>query len=196
MSAHVAVRDAIAADAPALAAIYNEYVHGTVITFEVDPVTEADMATRVAKVHSAGLPYLVAEDTELRGELAGGEGHGGAAILGFAYASPFQERFAYRHSLETTVYLHEGATGRGVGSELYVELLERLRHLEASQSPHAPVHRAYARIALPNAASVALHEHFGFRQVATLTEVGFKLDRWIDVGFWELPLHPVAVESS
>lgn len=188
MTAHVAVRDATAADATALAAIYNEYVHGTVVTFEVDPVSEAEMVARIAKVHGAGLPWLVAEDTELGGDVAKDGAHAGAAILGFAYASPFQERFAYRHSLETTVYLHDGATGRGVGSELYVTLLERLRGLEASASPHAPVHRAYARIALPNRASVALHERFGFRQVASLSEVGFKLNRWIDVGFWELDL--------
>lgn len=178
MNDHLTLRDATAADAPAIAAIYNEYVHHTVITFEVDPVRDVDMAARVDKVQSAGLPWLVAEASE----------QGAGMILGFAYASPFQERWAYRFSLETTVYLHESATGRGVGSALYDLLLDRLRRLEASESPHAPVHRAYARIALPNAASVALHEHCGYRQVATLTEVGFKLDRWTDVGFWELPL--------
>src|SRR5690606_26115362 len=133
-------------------------------------------------------PWLIAEDTELLGDVSAEAVGAGAAILGFAYASPFQERVAYRHSLETTVYLRDGANGRGIGTALYGGLLERLRLLTESDSAHAPVHRAYARIALPNPASVALHERFGYRQAATLNEVGFKLDRWIDVGFWELAL--------
>lgn len=176
MNAHVTLREANAADAPALAEIYNEYVHGTVITFEVDTVRDGDMAARVRKVQDAGLPWLIAEEAD------------SAAVLGFAYASPFQERLAYRFSLETTIYLRDDASGRGIGTVLYEDLLERLRSLTAVGSVHAPVHRAYARIALPNEASVALHERFGYRQVATLNEVGFKLDRWIDVGFWELSL--------
>lgn len=188
MNAHVTLRDATVADAAALASIYNEYVASTVITFEVDTVSDDEMAARMRKVHEAGLPWLIAEDSELLGDLGADATHAGAATLGFAYASPFQERFAYRHSLETTVYLRDGATGRGIGSALYGELLERLRLLTEPHSVHAPVHRAYARIALPNAPSVALHERFGYRQVASLSEVGFKLDRWIDVGFWELSL--------
>jgi phosphinothricin acetyltransferase len=184
----VTLREATAADAPALASIYNEYVHGTVITFEVDAVQDHDMAARVLKVQHAGLPWLIAEDSELLHDLGADAVGAGAAILGFAYASPFQERLAYRYSLETTVYLRDGAAGRGIGTALYDELLERLRSLTPAHSPHAPVHRTYARIALPNGPSVALHERFGYRQVATLNEVGFKLDRWIDVGFWELSL--------
>ena len=174
MNASVTVRTATAEDAAAIASIYNAYVLDTVVTFEVDPVSDQDMAARIDKVHAAGLPYLVAEEAD--------------AVLGFAYAAPFRERAAYVHSLESTVYLPEGVVGRGIGSALYTELLARLRTLEASDSPHAPVHRVYAGIALPNHASAALHEKFGFTRVALFGEVGRKFDRWIDVGFWELDL--------
>jgi phosphinothricin acetyltransferase len=163
----------------AIARIYNHYVAETVITFETEPVTEAGIASRIDRVHAAGLPYLVAEDALLVAEGAAD------AVLGFAYASPFQERAAYRHSVEATVYLSDGARGRGIGSLLYAELLRALDVLPPEASAHAPVHRVYARIALPNDASVALHEKFGFEQAATLSEVGYKLGRWIDVGFWE-----------
>ena len=174
MSTPVVVRAAVASDAAAIATIYNVYVRDTVITFEVDPVSDHDMAARVDKVTTAGLPYLVAEEA--------------GVILGFAYAAPFRERAAYVHSLESTVYLAASAVGRGVGSLLYVELLKRLSELTPADSPSAPVHRVYAGIALPNSASVAVHEKFGFRHVATLGEVGRKFDRWIDVGYWELEL--------
>ena len=174
MNAPVTVRTANAADATAIARIYNAYVRDTVVTFEVDDVSDHDMAGRIAKVEAAGLPYLVAEDAD--------------AVLGFAYVSPFRERAAYVHSVESTVYLIEGVVGRGIGTALYTELFERLRKLAPSDSPHAPVHRVYAGIALPNHASAALHEKFGFDRVALLGEVGRKFDRWIDVGFWELDL--------
>lgn len=181
MSGTVAVRPAGGGDAGAIARIYDHYVEHTVITFETEPVGAAGISARIAAVHRVRLPYLVAEDAALARDGAPD------AVLGFAYASPFQERAAYRHSVEATVYLAEGAVGRGVGTALYGELFERLRALDSS-SPHAPVHRVYARIALPNEASVALHERFGFEHVATLTEVGFKFDRWVDVGFWEMAL--------
>lgn len=182
MSPTCRIRSATGADAAAIARIYQHYVDHTVITFETEAPDAEAMSHRIAGVQRAGLPYLVAEDAELA-RLGSSD-----AILGCAYASPFQERAAYRHSVEATVYLSREAAGRGVGSALYEELLERLREVAASECPHAPVHRVYARIALPNAASVALHERFGFRQVGTLTEAGFKLDSWIDVGFWELAL--------
>ena len=168
----LSIRDASAADAPAIAAIYNHYVLESTATFELDAVSDEAMTARVKAVLAAGLPYLVAD--------------AGATIVGYAYAGPFQERAAYRHSVETTVYLGAGGERRGTGSALYEVLLARLDALTPEESPrHAPVHRAYARIALPNAGSVALHERFGFRQAATLAEVGRKFDRWIDVGFWE-----------
>lgn len=184
MSAPASIRLATAADATRVAAIYNHYVDNTVITFETEPVAAEAMAERMLKIVAEGLPYLVAEDS-----LLAADGRPDA-VLGFAYAGPFRERAAYRHSVEATVYLDEGARSRGLGSLLYAELLERLREIPASASVHGPVHRVYAGIALPNAASVALHEKFGFVQVGTFVEVGFKFGQWIDVGFWELGFDP------
>jgi len=175
MTGEFAVRDAVAADATAVAGIYNHYVRDSVITFEVDAVPVEDIAARIAMIVGAGLPYLVVEHEER----AGGD------VFGFAYAGPFQERAAYRHSVELTVYLAPDAGGRGAGTALYEALLARLRLLGPGDSPHAPVHRVYGRIALPNAASVALHERVGLRRIGVLSEVGRKFDTWIDVGFWE-----------
>ncbi|WNM24619.1 GNAT family N-acetyltransferase [Demequina capsici] len=169
------IRDATPADGAALAAIYNPYVRDTVITFETDPVDPEQMGARVTKVLSAGLPWLIAEDAD--------EG----TILGYAYAGPFQERPAYRFALEPSIYLDLDARGRGVGTSLFGALIERVQDLPAS-SVHAPAHGLYSRVALPNEASAALHERFGFVQVGTFGESGFKLGRWIDVGVWQLLL--------
>lgn len=157
------IRDATPEDAAAIAAIYNVYVAGTCISFETAPVPDDEMRARMAEVTDADLPWLVAaDDTE---------------VLGYAYASKWKGRCAYRHSVESTVYLGEAHHGRGVGRQLYAALLERLRG--------QGFRTAIGGIALPNAASVALHERLGFEQVAHFREVGFKQDRWIDVGYWQ-----------
>lgn len=161
------IRSATPEDAAAVAAIYNPYVAGTCITFETEPVAAAEMATRISETLDAGLPWLVAED---------------GAILGYAHASRWKGRCAYRYSVETTVYLDQAHTGRGLGRALYTGLLEKLRA--------AGLHTAIGGIALPNEASVALHERLGFENVARFREVGFKQDRWIDVGYWQLLLQP------
>lgn len=160
------IRDATAADAAAIADLYEYYVRETVITFELDPVPAGEIARRIGAVQEASLPWLVTvEDGE---------------VVGFAYAAPYRPRAAYLHSVEVSIYLRQGALGRGVGGELYRELLARVREL--------PVHLALSLIALPNDASVALHERLGFTFVGTFTEVGRKFDRWIDVGHWQLPM--------
>lgn len=166
------IRPATPNDAPAIAALYNGYIADTCITFETEPVDAAEMATRIASVASANLPWLVATtDATTPGE---------PTLLGYAYATPWRVRAAYRHSVETTIYLAPSAIGHGLGRRLYAALLDALRAL--------PVHRAIGGIALPNAASIALHEALGFRPVARFTEVGRKQGRWIDVGYWELAL--------
>jgi len=184
MHDRIRLRPATVEDAPALAAIYNPYIATTVISFEMEPVPVEQMGARVAKVLDAGLPWIVAEDVDVVADL--GE-HAPDAVVGFAYAGPFQERAAYDHSLEVTVYLREGETGRGVGTELYGALLDLVSDLPGT-SKHAPAHALYSRIALPNDGSVALHERFGFSRVGTFSEVGRKQGRWIDVGIWELLL--------
>jgi phosphinothricin acetyltransferase len=174
MTAGLVVRDATARDASAIAIIYNHYIRDTVITFELDELTEADMAARVAKIHRAGLPWLVAEED--------------GVVLGYAYAGPFRERAAYLHTLEASVYLDPDVRARGIGTALFAELFARLRALSPEQSAHAPVHAVVGGVALPNEASVALHERFDMTHVGTFTEVGWKFDHWIDVGYWQVVL--------
>ena len=166
MGGDLVVRAAVVGDASGIAEIYNHYVATTVITFEEAPVSAPEMARRIAEAGSASLPWIVAERD--------------GKIAGYAYASPWKARSAYRFSVEVPVYVPPGGPRAGIGRQLYEELLSGLR----AQGIHA----AFGVIALPNEASVALHERFGFAKVAHLTEVGFKFDRWIDVGYWQLML--------
>jgi phosphinothricin acetyltransferase len=159
------IRPAQPTDAAAIAAIYNHYILHTPITFEEAAVTEGEMVARMAAIQPA-LPWLVAEE--------------GGAVVGYAYAGPWKSRAAYRHSVETTVYVDRHHGRSGIGSGLYAALIAQLR----SRSMHCLM----GGIALPNAASVALHEKFGFRKVAHFEQVGRKFDRWLDVGYWELIL--------
>jgi phosphinothricin acetyltransferase len=160
------LRDATAVDAAAIAAIYNHYVATTVISMETDPVGNADMAGRIAEVQNAGLPWLVL--------VADGR------VCGYAYASKWRARPGYRHAVESSVYVDASLRGRGHGLTLYRALLERLE---------GRFHTVIGGIALPNAASIALHEQLGFRQVACFHEVGHKLGNWVDVGYWQLTLN-------
>lgn len=157
------IRPASAADGPALARIYNPYILDTVVTFEEEPVSAAEMAERVADVRALSLPWLVGERD--------------GKLLGYAYATRWKTRASYRYSTETTVYLEPGQGGKGYGLRLYAALLEALRGTQ--------IHAAIGGIALPNAPSVALHEKLGFAKVAQFPEVGFKLGRWVDVGYWQ-----------
>jgi phosphinothricin acetyltransferase len=124
------------------------------------------MGNRIRETSDSSLPWLVWEEL--------------ASIQGFAYASKWKGRCAYRHSAEATVYLEPKSTSRGVGSRLYQALLTDLRQ----RSFHAVI----GGIALPNEASIALHERLGFRKVAHFEQVGWKFGRWIDVAYWQLLL--------
>ncbi|HSK88340.1 MAG TPA: GNAT family N-acetyltransferase [Anaerolineales bacterium] len=155
------IREATFSDANAIAEIYNYYILNTVITFEFDPVTSEEITKRMGKYKEIG-PYLVSEED--------GE------IIGYAYASRFRERQAYEHSVETSIYLKHGCGSKGVGTKLYSELLA-----EVALQRHIII----GGIALPNEASVRLHEKCGFKKVAHFSEVGRKFGKWIDVGFWQ-----------
>jgi phosphinothricin acetyltransferase len=157
------IRSATGRDADAIAGIYNHYIAETVVTFEEQTVTATDMIGRMDAVAAASLPWLVAEQ---EGEVAG-----------YAYAGRWHSRSAYRFTVESTVYLHPQFVGCGLGTKLYEALLSELRD--------KPIHVVIGGIALPNAASVALHEKLGFEKAAHYREVGFKFDRWIDVGYWQ-----------
>jgi L-amino acid N-acyltransferase YncA len=160
------IRDAEPRDAAAIAAIYGHYVLTTTISFEEVPPTADEMAQRIRAVQDGKLPWLV---VELDG-----------IVAGYAYATKWKERSAYRFSVETSVYLDAAAHGRGLATALYERLLEVLRV--------AGIHSAIGGIAQPNAASVRLHEKFGFEPVAMFREVGRKFDRWVDVGYWQRKL--------
>ena len=166
MRSDTEIRNAAAEDGAALAEIYNYYVDKTVVTFEEEPVSAADMSARVAGVAAARLPWLVAQSSQ--------------GVCGFAYATSWKERVAYRYSVESTVYLEHSAVGHGLGTALYAALIARLEECGC--------HAVIGGIALPNAASVALHEKLGMRQVAHFPEVGFKFGRWVDVGYWQKTL--------
>ncbi len=160
------IRPASAQDAPALAGIYNHYIANTIITFETEAVSPQEMATRIAHIQDAALPWLVIENEQ--------------GVFGWAYAAPWRARPAYRHSVETTVYLAPQASGRGFGRLIYAQLLDYLRQ--------AGLHTAIGGIALPNPASIRLHEALGFVKAAQFSEVGYKFGRWVDVGFWQIKL--------
>ncbi len=157
------IRAVTVADAAAAAAIYDHYIAHSIATFEEEAVPASEMALRIQSIAAVPFPWLIAER----------EGE----VVGYAYARPWRERRAYRFSAEITVYVDPANTGHGIGSKLY----ERLFPLIQERGIHAVV----GVIALPNEASVALHEKFGLAKVAHLKEVGFKFDSWIDVGYWE-----------
>jgi L-amino acid N-acyltransferase YncA len=159
------IRLATPADADAVCRIYNPYVLETIISFEEAPVAAAEMAARIADLCRTH-PWYVYEES--------------GAVIGYAYASPWRARTAYRDAVESTVYVESSLAGKGIGSKLYDALIPELRRRS--------FHCAMGGIALPNAACVALHEKKGFTKVARFREVGWKFQRRIDVGYWELIL--------
>jgi phosphinothricin acetyltransferase len=162
------IRPVTPADAAGIAAIYNHYVTETIVTFEETVVSTEEMARRIEEVRSASLPWLVALEAQ--------------QIAGYAYATKWRARSGYRFSAEVTVYLDPVMAGKGIGSRLYRELFPIL---EANG-----LHAIVGAIALPNPASIALHERFGMRKVAHFAEVGRKLGRWVDVGYWQRTFAP------
>ena len=157
------IRDAKLCDAAALTDIYNYYILNTVVTFEEQPITALEMSNRITEVTDAELPWLVAEQNRM--------------IVGFAYASKWKGRCAYRYSAEVTIYLSHSMTSNGIGSALYSELFLRLRANS--------IHVVLGGISLPNDASIALHEKFGMSKAAHFDEVGFKFGNWVDVAYWQ-----------
>jgi phosphinothricin acetyltransferase len=160
------MRAAVPADADGICLIYNHYVRNTTISFEEAPVLPEEMAARINEVTAGSLPWLVEEQY--------------GRIVGYCYATKWKVRAAYRHSVETTVYLDPDLVRNGIGTRLYRELLRLLKE--------SGKHAAIGGIALPNEASVRLHEKLGFRKVAEFVEVGSKFERWVNVGYWEFLL--------
>jgi len=157
------IRSVKSADAAQIADIYNYYILNTHHTFEAEALSVEEMEKRIVE-SSEDYPYLVAEFDGL--------------IQGYVYAAQFKLRQAYKHSVEVSIYVRNQAKQKGIGSELYKILLEELAETD--------VHALMAGISLPNDSSVRFHEKLGYEKVAHFREVGYKLGRWVDVGFWEM----------
>jgi phosphinothricin acetyltransferase len=160
------VRNIKKEDAQQICNIYNYYVKNTTITFEEEPVSSEEMEKRIAEI-TLSLPWIVYQEKD--------------RINGYAYASKWKGRYAYRFSVESTVYIENNAIGRGIGTRLYEILLEELKDRK--------FHAVIGGIAIPNEKSQRLHEKFGFKKVAHFYEVGYKFNKWIDVEYWELILN-------
>lgn len=153
------IRKANINDAAAIAEIYNYYVDNTIITFAETHITVQEIETQIQD----DFPWYVWDED--------------GKILGYAHASKFKSRCAYKTSVETTIYLHPQSTGKGIGSALYQKLIDDLDKIG--------YHSLIGGISLPNSASVALHEKFGYEKVAHFKEVGHKFGKFIDVGYWQ-----------
>jgi len=157
------IRDITPEDAAQVCNIYNYYIENTPISFEENTISINEMQNRIEQV-TTDYPWLVYEENH--------------EILAYAYANRWKPRSAYRFTLESTIYASPNMPkGKGIGSKLYQQLFAEL--------DQRYVRSVMAVIALPNDASVGLHEKMGFKKVAHFKEVGFKQDRWIDVGYWQ-----------
>lgn len=150
-------------DSADIAELYNYYIKNSTATFEEEEIDSQEMLHRINKV-VPGLPWLVFEEN--------------GKIVGYAYATPWKSRSAYRYSVEVSVYVHHGEHGKGIGSKLYGRLIQILKELG--------FHAIIGGITLPNEASVKLHEKMGFKKVAEFEEVGYKFGKWLNVGYWEI----------
>ncbi len=147
------------ADVPAITAIYAHYVRETVITFDTEVPSEAAMAEKFAHIVELGHPLLIAEEE--------------AKVIGYAYASTYRPRAAYRFTAEDSIYLAPDAIGKGLGGTLLARLLEESKTFGFRQM--------LAVITAERANSIRLHEKHGFRMIGRYPELGYKFDRWIDI---------------
>lgn len=167
MSKHVNIRIASPADAEAVLAIYKPFVSDTVVTFEELVPSVDEFRQRMVAIQEES-PFLVCEID--------------GRIVGYAYASAYRSRSSYRWNREVTVYIQAEFHGLRIGTALYYALIEISRQQNFSN--------LLAIITLPNPSSVGLHESLGFRAAAVFHRVGYKMNRWLDVGWWELNLQP------
>ena len=156
------IRQAEAKDAAQICDIYNYYVKNTCITFEEEDVKVTEMRARLEE----SISWLVWEEQQ--------------EVLGFAYATKWKGRCAYRYSAEFTVYVRHNQLGKKIGLQLYTNLLDTIKSKN--------FHTVIAGIALPNEQSQSLHKKLGFQKVAHFSEVGFKFQKWVDVAYWQLNL--------
>lgn len=170
------VRDAISDDLPAITALYGREVLTGTATFELEPPSLAEMTGRFETVRARGLPWVIAE---VDGDFAG-----------YAYASPFRPRPAYRYGVEGSIYVEEPARGLGVGRALLADLIDRVRDLGLRHIIGAISDSDTSQ------ASIALHQRLGFSRAGTYHQVGWKFDRWIDVHLMQLDLDPTGAPPT
>ena len=174
MDQPIYIRPASESDAAELLDIYRPFVESTAASFEIETPSVAEFAERITK-SVADWQWLVAEQDE--------------RCIGYAYGTSHRARAAYKGSVEVSAYVHPGHLRRGVGRMLYTQLFEDLAR--------RGYRNAYAGIALPNDASIALHKGVGFEYVGTFKSVGRKFDRWHDVAWYQRPLpDPAATNGS
>lgn len=159
------IRNATESDADGICAIYNTYIKETRITFEENPVSVDEMISRI-QVVTKNHPWLVYEERGI--------------VIGYTYATRWKQRPAYRHTAETAIYLDSEHLGKKIGTKLKGAMIDKLRE--------TGFHCIISGIALPNPASIALCEKFGFKKIAHFKEVGYKFGTWIDVAYWQLLL--------
>ncbi len=163
--ADLTIRDATAADAAAMLAIYRPFVTDAAVSFELEPPSVAEFEARIGAAQGRWA-WLAAERD--------------GTVAGYAYAGQYKTRAAYDWSVETAVYVHEGRRGQGVGRELYSRLFTVLAEKGFCT--------AYAGITLPNDTSIRLHEALGFTLIGVFRRAGWKFGRWHDVSWWQREL--------
>lgn len=141
--------------------IYNFYILNSIATFEMELIDAPEMLARIIKILNQH-DFLVYEQK--------------GKVMGYAYSSKWNDRAAYKQSVESTIYLDPELTGEGIGTQLYRSLLELLKD---------KYHTVIAGISLPNAASEALHLKLGYEKASHYREVGYKFDKWIDVAYYQ-----------
>ena len=156
------IREVKLSDAKAIVDIYNYYILNTNITFEEKQLTVDDMEERIIE-KTVKHPWIV---YEMNGQ-----------VIGYAYLSGWHSRSAYRYSNEASIYLDRNEKGHGIGKKLFANLLE--------VSKDYGVHTIVSGITIPNAESISLHEKFGFKKIAEFKEIGFKSNKWLNVGYWQ-----------
>jgi len=159
------IRSVSLRDAPAIAAIYNEYVEHSVVTFETVPVTEDVMCDRIAELVRV-YPYIVYETD--------------GQVIGYSYAHAWKARKAYQQTAETAIFVHPDHKRKGIGYQLVQQLIEECRQRN--------FHVLIACITATNTASVVMHQKLGYQQVSLYHEVGWKFNQWLDVAEYELIL--------
>lgn len=159
------IRDVTLTDAKRIHKIYNEYVEKSRSTFQEKPLSIEEVEDKIQRTIK-DYPWIVYEED--------------GQVVGYTYAGKWKEKSAYRYTVETSIYLDSGHLGKGIGSKLKGTMIEKLRE--------RGFHSVISAISLPNPASIAMCEKFGFQKVGQLREIGYKFDEWIDVGYWQLIL--------